>query len=84
MEHYVVFTAREENQMKLQITEVTVGYGRTINLENFNSMRIDCTLTATIESGQDHQEAAEYLRSECRRQCQLEAERLANQIGGTA
>ena len=31
-----------------------VSYGRTINLGNYNSERIDCTLT--IEDGQDPEE----------------------------
>lgn len=32
-----------------QITKITVGFGYTANLGNFQSARVDCTLEATID-----------------------------------
>ena len=35
------------------ITEITVGYGKTKNLGNFESLRIDVSLSAKIQEGDD-------------------------------
>lgn len=36
-----------------QITKITVGFGYTANLGNFQSARVDCTLEATIDPAID-------------------------------
>jgi hypothetical protein len=35
------------------IKEVTVNYGKTVNMGNFNSFRIDVSMTKTILEGSD-------------------------------
>lgn len=49
-----------------QIIEVRVNYGRTINLGNYESSRIDVELSAKILDGENSQEAIEDLRQMCR------------------
>jgi hypothetical protein len=37
----------------MKITKVTVGFGSTVNLGNFNSARFDVQLEAELEPGED-------------------------------
>ena len=46
--------------MKIKITKVS--YGRTINMGNYESVRID--LTADVPLGEDHQDVIEELKGE--------------------
>ena len=49
-----------------QIIEVKVNYGRTINLGNYESSRIDVELSAKILDGENSQETIEDLRQMCK------------------
>ena len=40
----------------MQVERVKVGFGTTINLGNFNSMRLDVEYEARIETGEDADE----------------------------
>ena len=69
------------NDGKIRVTEVTVSYGRTVNLGEFNSLRVECTLKAEINQAEgpmetNHNTVADWLREECRNQCKKEADRL--------
>jgi len=46
--------------MKIQITQVN--YGRTINMGNYESVRLD--LTAKVNQGEDYKEVLEELKGE--------------------
>ena len=37
----------------MRVTTVTVQYGRTVNLDNYESARLDCHLTAEVEDGEN-------------------------------
>ena len=49
-----------------QIIEVKVNYGRTINLGNYESSRIDVELSSKILDGENSQETIEDLRQMCK------------------
>ena len=59
----------------MQLTEITVTYGRKHNLGDYNSLHAEMTLTATIDDGDDEAAAAEALRNMAKVQVMLE---LAN------
>ncbi|MBT8490944.1 MAG: hypothetical protein KJN62_07840 [Deltaproteobacteria bacterium] len=46
-----------------QIIEVAVSYGKTINMGNYESSRIDIELRAKVLEGEDSNEVVEDLRS---------------------
>jgi hypothetical protein len=49
-----------------KITEIKASYGLTKNLGNFESLRLDITLSATITDGEDIDEAWGELMKEAR------------------
>ena len=64
-----------------QITKITVGFGYTKNMGNFESLRVDCSLEATIDPVTDDvYEELEKLRTDAREQVRKELDRLN---GGT-
>lgn len=64
-----------------QITKITVGFGYTKNMGNFESLRVDCSLEATIDPTiDDVYEELERLRTDAREQVRKELARLN---GGT-
>lgn len=64
-----------------QITKITVGFGYTKNMGNFESLRVDCSLDATIDPVTDDiYEELEKLRANAREQVRKELDRLN---GGT-
>ncbi len=56
----------------MQITKITVAFGSTVNLGNYNSARFDVALEAQLEAGDDPllvaQQLHEQAREEARRQ----------------
>lgn len=64
-----------------QITKITVAFGFTKNMGNFESLRVDCSLEATIDPVTDDvYEELEKLRADAREQIRKELDRLN---GGT-
>jgi len=64
-----------------QITKITVGFGYTKNMGNFESMRVDCSLEAEIDPTiDDVYEELGKLRADAREQVRKEFELLN---GGT-
>lgn len=55
-----------------KIFECTVTYGRTVNIGNFESLRIDVSAGMKISPGEDHQEVLEA----CKRKVKNEAEKF--------
>lgn len=53
----------------MKIDTVKVNYGKTINLGNYESARIDIELSATIEDNDNPQETAEQLRQQAKLMC---------------
>ena len=45
----------------VNVTEVSVSAGYTINMGNYESKRVDCSLTARVQDGQDADDVHEYL-----------------------
>ncbi len=50
----------------MQITKVTVGFGSTINLGNYNSARFDVQLEAELDEGEDVEQAVQQLHQQAR------------------
>lgn len=60
-----------------QITKITVGFGYTKNMGNFESLRVDCSLEATIDPATDDvYDELERLRADAREQVRKELDRL--------
>lgn len=60
-----------------QITKITVGFGYTKNMGNFESLRVDCSLEATIDPVTDDvYEELDKLRADAREQVRKELNRL--------
>ncbi len=60
-----------------QITKITVGFGYTKNKGNFESLRVDCSLEATIDPVTDDvYEELDKLRADAREQVRKELNRL--------
>ena len=60
-----------------QITKITVGFGYTKNMGNFESLRVDCSLEATIDPMTDDvYEELNRLRADAREQVRKELDRL--------
>ena len=60
-----------------QITKITVGFGYTLNRGNFESLRVDCHLEATIDPMTDDvYEELEKLRADAREQVRQELARV--------
>ena len=53
------------------IREISVAVGRTVNLGNFESLRIDVSATATVGAGDDAEslrsQLSDWLKVQCRR-----------------
>ena len=53
------------------IREIAVSVGRTVNLGNFESLRIDVSATATVGDGDDPEslrsQLSDWLKVQCRR-----------------
>jgi len=58
------------------VKQIAVSYGRTINLGNFNSARLECTMTADLEDAENTNEAALELWEQARDQVKGQCERL--------
>ena len=50
----------------MKIESVKVSYGRTVNLGNFESMRVDVEFQATIEAGETPENVTEKLETLCK------------------
>lgn len=59
----------------MRIKEVSVSYGRTKNLGNYESLRIDVQLTAEIEPGEPSQELIEDLQAMVKKKAEEMLER---------
>lgn len=60
-----------------QITKITVGFGYTKNMGNFESLRVDCSLEAEIDPmTNDVYEELDKLRADAREQVRKELNRL--------
>lgn len=63
-----------------QITQIKVSFGYTKNMGNFESLRCDCELTATIDPAIDDVfDELEKLRDEAREEVRKELDRLNNE-----
>lgn len=47
----------------MRVSTVSVSYGRTVNLGNFNSLRYDATVEVQIDEGEDCQTALSKARA---------------------
>jgi len=52
----------------LKITNIKVNYGRTINMGNYESVRLDVELSATLAPGEDAGKVADELRAQAKLQ----------------
>ena len=59
-----------------EVTEVTVGFGRTVNTGNYSSMRADVSLRATVKNDENLEEVIRDLQD----QCQYETEKLLDDL----
>lgn len=60
-----------------QITKITVGFGYTKNMGNFESLRVDCSLEAAIDPVTDDvYKELDKLRADAREQVRKELDRL--------
>lgn len=59
-----------------KIIEIKVNYGRTVNMGNYESMRIDVEFAATVEPDEDIENATEELR----RKAKLEVNRMIQNV----
>ena len=50
----------------MKITEIKINYGRTVNLGNFESLRLDIELSAAIDETDDAEQVADNLRAEAK------------------
>lgn len=50
----------------MKIDKVKVAYGRTVNLGNFESMRVDVEFSATVEAGETPENVCEKLETLCK------------------
>lgn len=50
----------------MKIEKVKVAYGRTVNLGNFESMRVDVEFQATIDAGETPENVCEKLETLCK------------------
>ena len=70
----------------MKLVQIEASYGRTVNMGDYNSMRVDIKLVADIEEGDDEAAAADALRAMARNQVMLELARtngkLAAQVEG--
>lgn len=51
----------------MRVTQVTVSYGATVNLGNYESLRADVSLTVDVQSGEDEVDAANVAMDTARR-----------------
>ena len=63
----------------MQIRKVTASYGRTINLGDFNSLRLDATFEADVEPGEDPLDAINHLFAEARAEVKRQALSIVQQ-----
>ena len=50
----------------MHITELRVGVSKTVNLGNFNSIRVEAGATASVDEGDDIAAARSDLMAECK------------------
>lgn len=60
----------------MKVKQISVSYGRTINLGNFESARFDCSMTADLEDVENTNEAALELWEQARDQVKGQVEHL--------
>ena len=58
-----------------KITKITVSYARTFNLGNYENMRLECELTAELESGDNQIAKVAELQRDAHEQVRAEYER---------
>lgn len=60
----------------MRIKEIEITVGRTVNLGNFNSARVEFSATAELDSDEDPTQAQRDLYSDLRRKVEAAAESL--------
>jgi len=56
----------------MDVKEITVSYGKTKNLGNYENMRVDAEMTVAIQDGEDVNEVFDKAQQEVKRQVHKE------------